>query len=601
MNVNPQGSFDPNLKYLIPGPNYWVLDLEADDLEASTIWCVVVSNVITKQTLRFYGDERRTAFNDWLTDTQPTLVGHNIISFDAPTLNRLWGSGIALDSCVDTLVLSFLDDPKRDKGHSLDAWGERLGFLKTEFNDWTQFSPQMLEYCVNDVELTRQLYLHLCKIMEDFSEQSAQLEHRTRRIIDDMQRNGVRFDVEGAKRLHEHLRGREAELGEQIHRVFPAKLVVAGVYDYRTKKDGSPYSSYLRHLERYDRVQFNRSGTRYRVFERRPFNIGSPAQRVERLLEVGWKPTQFTPKGNPKVDEESLVAFAKKSGNEAAQHMADWLVCNGRANMLENWMEYVDDEHRIHPRVFSCGAGSRRMRHTKPNTANIPGLGAPYGAECRALWTVGVGRKLVGCDAKGLEGRVLVHYLGNDSAKKFFLESDPHQSNADAIGCERGPAKNFFYAFLYGASDRKLGSMAGKGAPEGARIRNALKGNIPGLKELVASTEREYQDNNGLLRTIDGGFVRCPSPHAALNYKFQSAGSLLMKQAAVILDDWVRGFDAFKVLDVHDEWQFDVREDQADEVGQLMVRSIRRAGEVLEFNIEMDGDYKIGDNWAATH
>lgn len=588
--------------YLQPQPNYWVLDLEADSLTPSTIYCVVVTNVQTKQTHRFYGDERQWAFIGWMSETRPTLVGHNLLSFDVPVLNRLWGVGIALDSCVDTLVLSFLDDPQRQSGHSLAAWGSRLGFPKLDFNDWSQFTPEMLKYCEVDVEVTRQLYLHLCKIMEDFSEQSCEIEHRTRIIIDNMQSAGVHFDVVEARKLRDHLREREAELTSTIHEEFPPKLVEAGVYDYRTRKDGTPYSSYLRHVERYERVQFNRSGTRYRVFERRPFNIGSPSQRVERLLDLGWKPTQFTPKGNPKVDEDSLVAFAESSGNNAVGAIAEWLVCNGRANMITNWLEKIDEtDNRIRPRVFSCGAGTRRMRHTNPNTANIPGSSAPYGHKCRALWGVDSGRRLVGCDAKGLEARVLVHYLGKDEARHYFLEGDPHTSNAEAIGCERGPGKNFFYAFLYGASDRKLGSMAGKGVAYGKHVREALQGNIPGLQELVDSVGDEFKRSGGRLRTIDGGFVRCPSVHAALNYKFQSAGAILMKRAAILLDEWVRPYDAFKVLDVHDEWQFDVAESHVHQVGPLMVQAIQQAGVDLGFNVPMDGEYIVGKNWSETH
>lgn len=594
-------SLDDTIKYLVPTEEYWVIDIEADSLKPTRVWCAVVQNVITEELLAFL---TMAELRDWFNQAPRVLVGHNILSFDGPVLNRLWRAGIDLHRCVDTLVLSFLDHPQRPDGHALDAWGVRLGSAKLNFNKWDQFSQEMLEYCVQDVKLTRLLYLHLCQIMEDFSEESAEIEHRTRIIIDRMQDRGVLFDVEGARRLYDTLRERERVLGEQIHSVFPPKLVVAGVYAYRTKKDGTPYSSYLRHVERYERVQFNRSGTQYRVFERRPFNIGSPTQRVERLLELGWKPTQFTPKGNPKVDEESLLAFSETDETGASKSMAEWLVCNGRANMINNWLEAVDThDNRIRPRVFSCGAGTRRMRHTQPNTANIPGIHAPYGPECRALWTVGAGRKLVGCDAERLEALVLVHYLGNESAAKYFLEGDAHQANADAIGCERGPGKNIFYAFLYGASDRKLGSMVGAGAKRGAEIRQALIKNIPGLEVLVESVTTEFNENNGRLQTVDGGYVRCPSVHAALNYKFQSAGAILMKKAGILLESYLDdvNYSAFRVLDVHDEWQYDVAEDEADLAGGLMVKSIQDAGRALKFNVPMNGAYIVGNNWAETH
>ena len=586
-------------RFLSPKDNYWILDLEADSLRPNTIWCVVVKNVVSKKVEKFIEKQQ---FNDWRKKELPVFVGHNLLSFDVPVLNSLWSSGIALGDCIETLVISYLGDPQREGGHSLESWGKRFQYPKIEFDDWSKFSQEMLEYCEQDVNLTLRLYEYQCQTMSEFSELSLEIEHKTRIIIDKMQQKGVKFDVMRARALRDSLREKERQLEEDIHKVFPPKRVVAGVYDYKLKKDGTPYESFFRHSRKYPDLQFNRSGTKYRVFEEAPFNIGSPKQRVERLLSIGWKPTKRTKKGGYTVDEETLLEFAEKSGNKAVAHMAEWLVCKGRANMIDNWLGYVDNaSQRIHPRVFSCGAGTRRMRHTNPNTANIPGVEALYGRECRGFWYVDVGRKLVGCDAKGLEARVLVHYLNNRKARDYFLVGDPHQSNADAIGCERSPSKNIFYAFLYGASDQKLGTMVGKDSKEGSRIRDVLKNNIPGLKSLVEETEAEFKRNNGLLQTIDGGFVRCPSPHAALNYKFQSAGAILMKKAAIILDDWVAPYDAFKVLDVHDEWQFDVAEEEAEIVGNLMVRSIHEAGKILRFNVEMDGEYKIGNNWAETH
>lgn len=591
-------------KYFEPDKNWWVIDLEADSLTPTQIWCVVVSNLQNNQTLRFYGPKAAESFNDWL-EPGITFVGHNAISFDVPVLNRLWGCSIDLASVVDTLVLSYLGNPKRLGGHSLEAWGTRLGFSKIDFNDWSGFSAEMLKYCEGDVQLTVKLYRHLVSEMKDrFSETSAYIEHQTRRIIDQQQSNGIWFDMEAATKLRDQLDQRKAELEQTIHEVFPPKLVVKGTYNYRLKADGTPYSSYLRHTEEYPRLQFNRSRSKYRVWDYQEFNIGSPAQRVERLLDLGWKPRTFTPKGSPKVDEDSLVEFADKSGNTAVAAIAEWLVCSGRSNMLKNWMGYVDEsDSRLRGRVFSCGAASRRMRHTSPNTANIPGIDAPYGAECRSFWGVvpGSGRRLVGADASGLEGRVLVHYLDNADAAPFFLEGDPHTANAEAVGYDRRPTKNLFYAFMYGASDKKLGSMVGKGPAEGARIRTALMQNVPGLEELVTSLQREYNENNGWLKSIDGGRVLCPSPHAALNYKNQSAGAIFMKVASIILEESLKGYDALKVLDVHDEWQYDVAEHQAHQVGALMVDAMEKAGVELGFRIAMTGEYKIGHNWSTTH
>jgi DNA polymerase-1 len=589
------------MKYL-SSTNLWAIDIEADSLTPTTIWCVAVVNVEDRTNRHVFTDAQ--SFNNWLNETFPKLVGHNSLSFDIPNLNRLWGCGIDYTDVIDTLVMSYLWSPHLDGGHSLDVWGKRLGRPKLEFNDWSQLSDEMVRYCIVDTELAADVWAYLVREMQSvgFSELSIWIEHETRRIIDRQQAHGFWFNVAEAEALLSHLETLKAQLGQTISAEFPRRLVPKAVYDYKTKQDGTPYASYLRHVEKFPQIQFNRSGNKYRVFDWEDFNIGSPQQRVTRLLKLGWKPVHLTPKGNPKVDEEGLVSFAEQSGNAAVQAIADWLVVSSRASMVQSWLNEVNNgTNRIHGRVFSCGAGTRRMRHNAPNTANIPGVDARFGRECRSLWGVPDGRKLVGCDAAGLEGRVLVHYLGSSDAARYFLEADPHQCNADAIGYERRPTKNLFYAFMYGASDKKLGAMVGKGPGEGRRIRDILKRVIPGLDRLTAEIETEYHQRGGWLETIDGGHVRCPSPHAALNYKLQSAGGILMKRAQMYAEERLAHLDAAPVANIHDEWQYECAADVADEVGAILVQAIRDAGTDLGFNIAMDGTYNVGNNWAETH
>jgi len=198
--------------------------------------------------------------------------------------------------------------------------------------------------------------------------------------------------------------------------------------------------------------------------------------------------------------------------------------------MINTWLENLDDDSCIRGRVNSCGAGTRRCTHSAPNTANIPSVSAKFGYESRGLWRARDGRVMVGIDASGLEGRVFIHYLGSKEAEEFML-NDPHTANANAISAALGfkvtrqHTKNLFYARLYGASDSKLGRMVGGVADQGKLIRQAIDGNIPGFLDLVTQVEREWKTNDTRIQTIDGGYVWCPSPHAALNYKFQSCGA----------------------------------------------------------------------------
>ena len=210
----------------------------------------------------------------------------------------------------------------------------------------------------------------------------------------------------------------------------------------------------------------------------------------------------------------------------------------------------------------------------------------------------------MGYDAKAAQMRMFAHYLGDQQTAELYINGDPHQVNADAIGIPRPPMKNVFYAYIFGAAAKKLGATAqGRDAKFGKFIIRTLEEITPGLRELQRSITREMETNSGFLRCIDGGFVRCPAAHAALNYKIQSAEACLMKKASILIDERARlaGIDHLKVGDIHDEGQHDVEAGRAHEFGAICVQAIRDAGTILGFSVPMDGDYKVGQTWAETH
>ena len=438
--------------------NYWICDIEADSLTPTRIWVVVCENAATGEVLTFLDREQFNRFVAAHRDSY--FVGHNFLSFDVPHLNRLWGCRIPFDRVVDTLVLSYMYDPRMKGGHSLEAWGERMKFPKLAHEDWSQYSPEMLERCKQDVRLTKRVFSALTSRMRGrgFSEKSCKIEHDIRVVVDKQERNGFYFDIEGAERLLDRVQSEKEELAGPIQRLFPPTLVSQGTYAYRVRADGEPFASFERHLGRYPKLVFGPDRSTYEVFDWKEFNIGSPPQRLEKLLSIGFKPTKKTKTGGPSVDEDSLVEFANsKKGVPEAQAIADWLVLSGRSSMLQTWLNAVDrTDSRMRGRVLTCGAITRRMTHFNPNTANIPKAKAKvkYGKECRELWTVAdrATRRLVGYDAKGLEMRMFGHYLRDPVAAELYIHGDPHAVNTANLGLapeERDLiVKNVFYAFL---------------------------------------------------------------------------------------------------------------------------------------------------------
>jgi len=592
---------------------YWVVDIETDDLDATTVHCIVAENVATDQVLEFYGAGMYAEFRKFCSDPSIYYVGHNFISYDGPVCNRLIGTRIANDRIVDTLVLSYLYHPTMPGGHSLEAYGERQGEAKDLFNDFSGFSSQLLARCRKDVKITKRLFLALVRKMRavGFSEQSCALEHRVRHIIDKQQARGFYFDVPQAMVLQGRLTAIREGFAEPIKEMFPPELVEINRYPYRKLKNGSDTHHYQRHQLQYPKLVHYESDGTYAVFDYEEFNIGSPQQRLRKLLSLGFVPTKLTKGGNPSVDEESLVDFAKESGIKEVGLIADWMVVQARLSMLGSWLDAVNpDDSRIHGRVFSCGAASRRMTHNSPNTANIPSSEAKYGHDVRSLWRASPGLVQVGYDAKSAQMRCFAHLLPDPSLGARFYDglSDPHQTNADLIGIGRKPIKNVFYANMFGAFPPKLAVTAGRVGTKkelnefGTWIQAELYRVTPGLREATERAKAEFrQTKEGWMQCIDGGYVRCPSEHASLNYKIQPLEAVLMKTATVLLDESARDLEHYKVGDIHDEGQHEAKPKDAEELGRRAVKAIQDAGEQLGFRVPMDGDFKIGANWATTH
>lgn len=606
---------------------YHIVDIEANGLhDADTIWCLVDQNLATQEVRRFVGHAEIRGWAASLPD-DAVIVGHNAISYDLPTLNRILQLGLDLDRCVDTLVLSYLYHPRlpRPEGlsgkkgpHSLEAWGLRFKFPKGDFHEFHQFSQEMLDYCVQDVRLTRRVFLALVERMRArrFSEQSCQIEHRIRSIIDQQQINGFYFDYDEALKLRQRIDDELSALAGPVHKLFPPTLEPVKAYQYRLKKDGTPTASYQTHVEKYPKIVHSLDGT-YTVFDWKPFNIGSPAQRLEKLKSLGWKPTRLSKsKKNFAVDEDAVKEFAEESKSPEVAMIATWLSLAGRSSMIGTWLKaYNHETHSIHGRVFTCGAMSRRMSHNNPNTANIPGNEARYGHEVRSLWTIRYPRerRLVGVDAKSIQMRCFANTLPDPSAGRRYYDEefcpDPHQENADIIGIKRKPAKNVFYANLFGAYPPKLATTAGFTGSKrdlderGVWVQEQMYLVTPGLKQATEEAKAEFRRNGGFLVCPDGGFVRCKDESSALNYKIQPAEACVMKQGSIFLADIIktRGWDVLKCGDIHDEWQFDVELLLAEELGKTAADCIRMAGEELNFRVPLAGDYKIGLTWADTH
>jgi DNA polymerase I-like protein with 3'-5' exonuclease and polymerase domains len=553
-------------RWTLPTTNIVFLDIETDGLQPTVIHCVVTKRPNEDHLIHTCSESLWEELSG-----AGCVCGHNYIGYDGPALKKLWGVEIHPDRVLDTLVMSRLFYPDIQGGHSLDQWGTRLGCAKGSHDDWTKLTTEMIKYCMQDVTVTELLYSKLNEQLQafGFSDTSVWLEHSVAHICHEQEQNGFMFNKTGGELLARKLDTKMSGIEAKLQTVFPP---VPEEQRYH-KTTGKPLPLKYQH-----------------------FNVGSRQQIAERLKQKGavWK--EKTPSGKDKVDESTLK---KNLHIPEAKMVLEFLLLQKRYAQVISWNKAVEGG-RIHGRIKHIGAVTGRMAHSSPNLAQVPAVTAEYGTECRSLFCVPDNRVLVGADASGLELRMLAHYMDDDDYTKEILEGDIHTANQLAAGLETRPqAKTFIYAFLYGAGNAKIGAIVGGSAMKGGELKDKFLENTPALADL---RERiTTQGEEGFLDGLDGRRLRVRSAHAALNTLLQGAGAVVMKQAVIHLYELLDGIDFKLVAQVHDEWQIECRPEDAEHVGKCAVQAIIQAGETFNLNCPLDGEYRIGNNWAETH
>lgn len=547
-----------------------VVDIETDSLDATVVYCVVAKDIDEGRVYTFA--DLNVGQCKFVIEQADIIIMHNGVSFDAPVLKRLLDVQIPLSKIRDTLILSRMLDPVRKGGHSLEAWGNTLGFHKIDFKDFSGFSREMLEYCIRDVEVTEKVYNTLIPELKKFSPRSIKLEHQVRAIVDQQERNGFQLDVPKAMMLQARLSDESAKIRNELQEIFPPITEVR-----ISEKTGKRLK---------DRVTV--------------FNPGSRQQIAQRLEEKGWKPHAYTEKGQAIVSEEVLE---KVTDIPEAQAVAKYLTLEKRVSQIKSWIEAADEDGKVHGRVETLGAITNRMTHSSPNMAQVPACYKPYGEECRDVWTVSNSDYvLLGCDASGLELRTLAHYMNDEGFIREVIDGDVHTANQKAAGLPtRDNAKTFIYAFLYGAGAAKIGKIVNGTSKDGQRLMDRFLDNMPALKTLREKVAK--LSKRGYMTGMDGRKIQVRSQHAALNTLLQGAGAIVCKEwlKHIIIQATNKGMDFKLVASIHDEYQFEVRKEQAEQFGEITRTAMKLTEQSLSCRCPLDSEYKIGSSWRYTH
>lgn len=590
-----------------------VFDIESDGLldTITKIHCIVTYDIGTEE-MKSFGPDKIEEGLEYLSKAD-VLIGHNIIKFDLPALKQV--TGFEFDGeVIDTHNLSRLLFPqiedqfdwiayrkKEDKyllpkklfgSHKLEAWGYRLGFFKQESPDFLKFSQEMLEYCQQDVLVNVKIYHYL--MSKRPTPESIDLECKFQQVMWEAEENGVYFNEKLAHKLHAEFSGESEKLRQEMQEIFPTLLIPEtknGKVVEFTPSRGNKTKGYVKG------AVFSRLVTQ----EFNPNSDQQIAYRFKRFYK--WVPKTFTKSGAPSLEDNVLA----KLEYPIVKPLRRYKILQKRLSLLNGWFKKLTHEGKIHGWMFTNGAVTGRCTHKV--IANIPRPDKPYGKEIRSLWMAPKGYDLVGCDAKGLELRLLAHYLAKWDGGEYVQSvlGDPHTANQKAAGLPtRDTAKTFIYALLYGGGDAKIGSIVKKGSAVGRKLKDTFFKNTPAIKKLI-DTLHSRVDKKKPIVSIDGRSIFIRKKSASLNFLLQGAGALLMKRAAIIFKEkcieekYEWGKDVLLVIHYHDEFQTYAREEISEHVGYLANESIKAAGEYYNLRCPMEGDPKIGKNWSETH
>ncbi len=636
-----------------------IIDVEADDLleKLTRIHSLVLRDYVTNEVISCADQPGYRPIEEGLeiASKAEVLFAHNGISYDFPALKKIHPKWTYRGKVFDTLVAArtrwnHIKDSDFDlhrKGilpgdligsHKLEAWGHRLGFpkLHTGITDWSVWTPEIQERCEGDTAIPRKLLMRLKKT--GYSEQAVECEMELAWTLAAMERGGWPFDIEKAQQLQAMLAGKRENAAQKLREIFGQMLW----------RDGKPFTP-----KRDNQKKGVYAGCAYQKLKLIDFNPGSRDHIADRLKKLyGWKPTEFTDSGKAKVDDDLLRGLPYP----AIPDLCEYLLLDKRLGQLsegkEAWLKAATVDHmeggritglhHIHGYINSGGTVTHRASHSHPNVGQVPKVKKPYGKECRSLFAVPPnGWDLIGADMSGLELRCLAHYMGrwdNMAYGQVILngkkedKTDIHTVNQRALGLPDEPAegrdtsgydtgKTWFYAFLYGAGDEKLGSItaptlsAAKQKARGKADRARFAGGLPalgylvgGLSKAMKQTAKEVEKASYILLP-DGRRAYVRSEHAVLNTLLQGAGAVLCKHW---INEFTRrvipvlgpmGWDKqwFMCGWIHDEIQVACRKEHADFIAKVAVEAAEAMTEKFSFRCPLTGEAKVGRDWASTH
>lgn len=641
-----------------------MFDLEANGLldTADKLWIGVFKDIETKEVFKFHVNQGEDYVDNMLAfmDSCKTLIAHNGIGYDFPLLRKLFNYEYKGNK-VDTLIMSRMLFPTRiaPRGckagpHSVESYGMQFRLLKPEHEDWSQYSEEMNTRCSKDVEIQVKIYNYLMKAATMKPGVTWWEAFKTNfKVFEILQRQaeyGWKLDKEYTEAKIRMTTKWIERIDNVLDRHLPLICEIEhsksrGVVSYykapftRAGKLQHYIQSWVDELEGVDALT-NNNDSISGPFTKVKFRKVDPSSRdevVKFLLDSGWEPKEFNYNDEGEVTSPKLSKDETFEGVEGktGKLLAKRIQIRHRRSVMEGWLRNVRPDGRISAVVTGI-ADTGRMKHS--GIVNVPNADAFFGKQMRKCFIASEGKTLVGCDATSCQDRMLANRARVEEFKDMLLNGDKdkgtdgHSLARKAVNyvhnklgiplISRQKAKNYNFAFKFGASDNKLGRMSNKGKEVGEKIRASLRKVFHAQAALVDDLTNQWERtahrtvnkwggkslSNGYIRGLDGRPICIQSPHAILVYMLQSDEAITMCKAYCLMYDRLNeaghkwGDDYGIVCFYHDEVTVECRKEIAQDVARIMEGCISDAGKHFKLDFcPQEGKAEIGENWFAIH
>jgi hypothetical protein len=562
------------------------------------------------------------------------LVGHNIIRFDVPVIERLLDIKIQA-KLVDTLALSWYLQPKRNR-HGLASYGEDFGIPKPEVEDWTsQDISVYVHRCEEDVRINTHLWnaqwRKLSKIYETegeawkFIEYLSTKMHQTRL----QEQSGWKIDIEFTEESLAKLEKLQEEKVIALEAIMPRIPVMVKKTKPKVllKKDGTPSAhgqAWTRLLNEQGLPEDTEETTVLKGYD--PPNPNSPPQVKNWLFSLGWKPTEFKHKDGREIPQINLPngkgicpgikrLYVDYPELEVIEGLS---VLNHRIPILKGFLETQVDGY-VKAQVQGL-TNTLRFQHSHP-CVNLPRSNRPYAEGIRGALTAPEGYELCGADMSGLEDRLKQHFIYPlDPGYVMSLtrdDYDPHISLAMMAGMltkEQGDAylsgqdtstkpirdiaKNGNYACQYGAYPPRLSITCGISLDKAQELFDGYWKLNWSIKE-VAKQQR--------VKTVDDEMWLF-NPISKFWYSLRKDNdrfsTLIQGTASYVFDLWVNRVLQHRpqlTAQFHDEIVLCVKEGYREDIEKFLRKCIKETNDELGLNRELDIGVQFGQKYASIH